>query len=37
MRTFAQAQRANTITLGVSCVGIACVVLSALVMAAQRV
>ena len=37
MRTFSQAKRANTIVLGVSCLGIACVVLSALVIAAERI
>ena len=37
MRTFSQAKLANTIVMGLSCVGIACVVLSALVMAAERV
>jgi len=37
LRTFPQAKRANTIVLGVSCVGIACVVLSALAIVAERV
>ena len=37
MRTFPQAKRANTIVLGVSCIGIACVVLTALVIAAERI
>ena len=37
LRTFSQAKRANTIVLGVSCVGIACVVLSALAIIAERV
>ena len=37
LRTFLQAKRANTIVLGVSCVGIACVVLSALAIVAERV
>ena len=37
MRTFSQAKRANTIVMGVSCIGIACAVLSALVIAAERV
>ena len=37
LRTFYQAKRANTIVLGVSCVGIACFVLSALAIVAERV
>ena len=37
MLTSSQAKRANTIVLGVSCVGIACIVLSALVIAAERI
>mgnify|MGYP004156468755 FL=1 len=37
MRTFSQAKRANTIVLGVACLGIACAVLSALVIAAERI
>ena len=37
MRTFPQAKRANTITLGVSCIGIACVVLTVLVIASERI